>query len=119
MTSMTTSIAAPLIPFQVGDFVAELLWTDTLVFEVVAVTPRGIRVRRTSDADRRFVDKACDKGAFGLSVEWVEQVADEHAPVRQIRLRKDGTLRTSDSASPMRPATTRDGVPVRRIDHRF
>lgn len=105
----------------VGDYLSESLVTDTLVYEVVKVTAKTVTVRRMRSDGPAHTDEQCDKGAHGLSVMWEEQVANPHAETRTMRVRKDGTIRSGShaGASPFYPTRTINGVPVRRVDHRF
>jgi hypothetical protein len=101
---------------EVGDFVAETLVTDTLVYEVVGVTAATIKVRKTSDGDK-VTSKNVDGNPYPIV--WTSQVPDPDAPVRTVRYRKDGTFRSHRSGNPYRYATVIDGAPVRYTDYRF
>ena len=106
---------------KVGDFLEEFLVTDTIVWEVIKVTPKTVTLRKAISTDRRHEDLQCDTGAYGLAVYWEEVEAWHNGPTQNLRLRKDGSLKIGShtGASPLRPARRIDGVPVRRIDHRF
>lgn len=106
---------------QVGDFLSELLVTDTVVYEVIKVTKASITVRNTVTTGGSHKDEACDEGAHGLSVQWEEVASWHNGPTQTYRLRKDGSIRSGSHAGarPFRPAQKINGVPVRRVDHRF
>lgn len=102
--------------FEVGDFVEQLMVTDTLVFEVVKVTPHTITVRTTKE-NGRFHNRHPDGNPFPIT--FGERVSDPEGETSVLRRRKDGTFRKWNSAPPMRPARTVDGVPVNRTDYRL
>lgn len=106
---------------KAGDYLAESLVTDTLVYKVVKVTAKTVTVQRTKTSGNVHKDGKCDEGAYGLSVTWEEQVDNPDAKTRTLRVRKDGTIRAGShtGARPFRPARMIDGVPVRRVDYRF
>lgn len=106
---------------KVGDFLSELLVTDTIVYEVVKITKATVTVRPTMSGGAIYDDESCDKGANGLSVVWEEQLPNPHAKTRTLRVRKDGSIRMGSHTGnrPFRPARTINGVPVRRVDYRF
>jgi hypothetical protein len=97
-----------------AEFVYEVLFTDTRVYEVIARTPKTITVRSTRETGNRRTDESCDKGAYGLSVVWVEQEPDPDGFVCTVRERKDGTYRVG--SNPLRPVL---GTPERRVDYRY
>lgn len=102
----------------VGDFLSEPLVTDTLVWEVVKVTPRTITVRSTAEGEVVTNDH---RDGNPLPVTYTEAVSDPHGRTRTLRVRRDGTVRmgTHRGARPMYPTPTRGGVPVRRVDYRY
>ena len=106
---------------KVGDFLSESLVTDTLVYEVVKVTPKTVTVRPTLSGEKVHEDEACDKTSNGLGVVWQEQVPNPDAKARTLRVRKDGTIRAGShvGASPFYPTSKVNGVPVRRVDYRY
>ena len=106
---------------KVGDFLSELLVTDTVVYEVIKVTAKTVTVRNTITTGVSHEDLQCDTGAYGLAVYWEEVASWHNGPTQTLRVRKDGTLRSGNHAGarPFRPARTINGVPARRIDHRF
>lgn len=102
-------------------YLAQLLVTDTVVYEVVGRTPSTLKIRSTRDGERITRDTMVDGGTDPECppVVWTEQVPDEGAEVRTVRLRKDGTYRMHRSGNPLRPCAEIDGRPVRRTDYRF
>lgn len=102
-------------------YVAELLVTDTMVYEIVGRTPCTLKVRRTRDGEGVTRDTKVDGGTDPncLPVLWTEQVPDELARTQVVRLRNDGTYRMGRSANPLRPCGEINGKPVRRTDYRF
>lgn len=106
---------------KVGDFLEELLVTDTFVYEVVKVTKATVTVRNTIATDVSHKDEACDEGAYGLSVQWQEVASWHNGPTQTFRVRKDGSLRSGSHAGarPFRPAHRVNGVPCQRRDWRF
>jgi TRAP-type uncharacterized transport system substrate-binding protein len=100
---------------QVGDFLSSLLVTDTLVYEVVGVTPKTIKIRRAKDGE---VVRSENIDGNIYAVTYTGQVPNPAAAVRTVRLRKDGTYRIH-YWSALLPCHTIDGVPVRRTDYRY
>lgn len=102
-------------------FVAQLLVTDTMVYEVVGRTPCTLKLRRTRDGERITKDMLVDGADVPECppVLWTEQVPDEDAPVKVVRRRKDGTYRLFRTGYALHPCSEVDGRPVRRTDYRF
>lgn len=100
-------------------FVAALLVTDTLVYEIVKRTPQTLTLRRTKDGAHRERDTLVDGGTDpdAPPVIWTEQVPDPDGRTQLVRLRKDGTFRLY--GNPLRRCTEINGMPVRRTDYRF
>ena len=99
---------------EVGDFVAELLVTDTRVYEVVRRTAKTLTLRTTRETDRTRRDG--EEGAYGLRVVYTEVEADPEGRTFTVRLRKDGTYRYADYT---RPLYLVEGTPEARRDWRF
>lgn len=106
---------------KVGDFLAESLVTDTLVWEVIKITAKTVTVRATTGTGVVHKDEACDTTPNGLGVVWEEQAGNPDFITKTLRVRKDGSIRNGDHAGvrPLRPATMVNGQPCRRIDYRF
>ncbi len=108
--------------FQVGDFVSELLWTDTVTYEVVATTPKTITIRHTKDTGRgRSMGPEGNPYPIVLS----EVTSNPLGETKVLRLRKDGTFRTGEGMRSMwlahRCEFDNDGIksPVRKTDYSF
>lgn len=106
---------------KVGDFLSESLVTDSIVYEVIKVTPKTVTVRSTQDGESFHDDERCDKTANGLGVVWTERVSNPEGSTRTLRVRKDGTVRSGShvGARPFYPTNKIDGKPVSRRDWRF
>jgi hypothetical protein len=113
--SIQTNTPAPFAP-QVGDFVAETLVTDTVVYEVVAVTAKTIQVRTTRGTNN--VLKSENRGGNPYPVQWTEVLSDPTGKVRRLGKRKDGTFRWAANSGKFRAATLIDGKPVNYTDYR-
>lgn len=100
---------------RVGDFVTEVLVTDTVTYEVVAKTPKTLRIRRTRHGE---IVKRTNEGGNPYPCVWHEAVSDPGATERVVRLRKDGCYRSAKYGNPLRPATVIDGKPVSYTDYR-
>ena len=100
---------------KVGDFVSYTLVTDTVIYEVVGVTAKTIKVRGTRKGE---IIASENVGGNPYPVVYREAVSVIDYPVQTVRLRKDGTYRL-DSWSPLRPATMIDGKPVTVTDYRM
>lgn len=102
-------------------FLAALLVTDTVVYEIVGRTAQTLKLRHTRDGERVTRDTLVDGGTSPECppVLWTEQVPDPDGRVHVVRRRKDGTYRLHRSANALRPCTEIDGRPVRRTDYRF
>ena len=105
--------------YEVGDFVAERLYTDTKVWEVVAVSKSGttLTLRDTRRTGERELDRACDHsadGAYGVYRHFVE--SDEHGREVTVRRRKHGGFavgREGGSISKL------NGRAAERVDWRY
>lgn len=113
--------------FNIGDFVEELLVTDTRVYVVTFVTESGdsILLSVAPDGDRTWKD-AKRTTPQGYGVVWTEVVEPKAGAEEMRRLRrKDGTFRMGRNTSPLRPCRTyiplneTAPVPVRETDYRF
>lgn len=110
------------IELKPGMFLAESLVTDTIVYEITKVTPKGCWIRKTKNGETIERDARVDNNAF--PVIWTEQVPDPDAPEKLIRIRKRGWLKLADWGSPLGLARTienanGDKVPAKRTDYRF
>lgn len=107
------------MPVQPGDFLAEPLVTDTLVYEVIRVSPHGksIWVRRTIDNGQSKRDLNVDQGPY--PVVWNGQQPNPDGEIKRLGRRKDGSYRMYQGGSKLRPAPFVDGNPVRRVDYRY
>ena len=112
---------AETLTVEPGMFLSESLVTDSIVWEVVKVTPKSVTLRPTTEGDEITEDESCDKGANGLSVVWNERVSNPNAETRTLRVRKDGTIRFGShvGARPMYRTPMKNGKPVARRDNRF
>jgi hypothetical protein len=100
--------------FSVGDFVQEVLVTDTLVYEVTATTAKTMTVRRTRDTGTVASE---NRDGNPYPVVYTGQEPDPGGYTRLVRLRKDGTYRVG--SRPLRPAWRVDGQVVRYTDYRM
>lgn len=102
-------------------YVAALLVTDTMVYEIVGRTACTLKLRRTRDGEGVTRDTKVDGGTDPdcPPVLWREQVPDELARAQVVRLRKDGTYRMHRSGNPLAPCCEINGKPARRTDYRF
>ncbi len=111
----------------VGAFVAKTFVTDTKVYVIVKRTAKTITVRPASEGERRWSEPSANPQ---WPVVYTEQVAmsDEAAaeaakhsffPIdRTCRINKLGQF-ALDGGRPFYPATTIDGVAVRRTDYSY
>lgn len=106
--------------FKVGDFVEELLVTDTMVYEVTFVTEsgNGILIKRTADSSHQWKDEKRTTPE-GYGVVWIEQMSTPHTEERKLRRRLDGAFRIGRNSNPIRPCRRHEGVPVSETDYRF
>lgn len=102
--------------YQPGQFLAEPLVTDTLIYEIVKVTPKSVVVRRTKDGGKPIRDLKVDQSDY--PVLWTPQVPDESRELRRLYIRANGSLRFGNG-NKLRPAPEIDGQPVRRVDYRY
>jgi hypothetical protein len=96
-------------------FVAETLYTDSRVYEIVKRTPRTLTLRHTAQGP---ILRREDWSGGGYPQVWHEAVSDFRGGTFVVRLRKDGTYRTGTSSRPLRPAQYIDGKPVDFTDYR-
>jgi hypothetical protein len=101
---------------QTGDYVEELLWTDTRVYEVVGRTERTVTLRHTQ---RGPVVKNQTINGNPYPVTFYAAMPSPDATGFVLRRRKDGTYRTGRGMNPLRPASVIDGQPVQRVDYRY
>lgn len=101
--------------FAPGNFLTELLYTDTIGWEVVSTTPCSITVR---GAHRGDVVRHDHIGGNPYPVTYYALSSDTEAPVRTLRRRKDGTFRTVRGGSPLMLADRIDGHAVEKVDYR-
>ena len=114
-TTDLTNVLAP------GDYLAEYLVTDTIVYEVVKVTPKTVTLRETKKTGEVYVDETQDVGGYGLTVNWHACGPDTEGRTFTRRLNKNGKVMAGNHA---RAAASRipnkvNGKPVARIDWRF
>ena len=86
---------------KVGDFLVYTMWTDTRGYEVVGVTPKGIKLRLTVDGPKVTSE---NRDGNPYPCVWEEMLPDPDGEVFLLRRRKDGTFRVADWANPLRPA---------------
>ena len=112
---------AETLTVEPGMFLSESLVTDSIVWEVVKVTAKSVTLRPTAEGDEITEDENCDKGAYGLSVVWIERKSNPEAKTRTLRVRKDGSVRIGNhtGARPLYKTPTKDGKPVARRDWRM
>lgn len=110
-----TDVLAP------GDYLAEYLVTDTIVFEVVKVTPKTVTLRETKYSGEVYVDEKQDVGAYGFTVNWRACEPDTTARTFTRRLNKNGQVMAGNHAhaAAYRIPNMVNGKPVARIDWRF
>lgn len=128
-TTTTTPTTAPLsgpelvardssgeFAVRAGSYLSEVLVTDTRVYEVVKVTAKTARLRRTKDGDAHR-DMMVDQGPY--PVMWIDQMPNPSAEEFTVRLTKDGRLRVR-GGNPLYPTGTGpSGLPARRVDYRY
>lgn len=114
-TTDLTNVLAP------GDYLAEYLVTDTIVYEVVKVTPKTVTLRGTKYSGEVYVDENQDIGGHGLTVNWRACEPDTTARTFTRRLNKNGQVMAGNHAraAAYRIPNTVNGKPVSRIDWRF
>ena len=105
---------------QPGMFLEKSLFSDTVVMEVVKVTPKTVTLRNTARGEQNFVDESCDNNNL-YSAMWQEQVADPEGKTFTVRLSKAGTLKAGNyaRAGVYRTARLINGTPVARVDYRY
>jgi hypothetical protein len=107
--------------FKTGDFVEELLVTDTRVYEVTYVSESGdsILINPAREGDRKWKDEKRTTPT-GYGVVWHERLSSSNTLAeRGLRRRLDGAFRTGRNTHPIRPCRTHEGVPVSETDYRF
>jgi len=108
--------------YSVGDFIHELLVTDTIVWEVIARTPKTITIRNTQ---RTGNQKNHSNGSpYPIVYCEVGSLKDNLATTHTLRLRNDGSFRVHRSSRDLLPAPTMDfgsGIPTPydRTDYSF
>ena len=90
--------------YRTGDFLSELLYTDTLIWEVVATTAKTITIRGTRRTDKA---KSSDNGS-PYPIVYCEVGSDPTRETKVVKLRKDGTFRTGRGMNPLYPAPKMD-----------
>lgn len=100
----------------VGNFVEYTMVTDTQVFEIVGITPSGLRIRGTVTGELKHSE---NRDGNPYPVVWRECLPCPEAVTQLVRRRKDGTYRIASWAGRLRPAQMIDGVPVKFTDYRF
>lgn len=101
-------------------YVAALLVTDTIVYEIIGRTACTLKLRPTRDGEGVTRDTMVDGGTDPdcPPVLWTEQVPDEAASVIVVRRREDGSYRIR-RGNPLAPCCEINGKPARRTDYRF
>lgn len=94
-------------------YVAQTLVTDTMVWEIIGRTPKGLKLRSTRSGGTVETD------GNSPPVVWTEQLSDPDGLVKSVRLRQDGTYRTGQGANPLHPCRMIDGKPVSRTDYKW
>ena len=101
----------------VGDFLQYTLVTDTVVVEVVKKTDKTLWLRTTQVGEKVRVDNV-DGNPYPVIYD--EILANpETGKVFKLRERKNGGFRYAETYGTIYPATTIDGVPVKRTDYRY
>ena len=110
-----TDVLAP------GDYLREALVTDTIVYEVVKVTPKTVTLRETKKTSEVYVDERCDTGANGLTVNWRACEPNPEGRTFTRRLNKNGKVMAGSHARAAAYSIPNmvNGKPVARIDWRF
>ena len=114
-TTDLTNVLAP------GDYLAEYLVTDTIVYEVVKVTPKTVTLRETKKTGEVYVDETQDVGGYGLTVNWHACGPDTEGRTFPRRLNTNGKVMAGNHAraAAYRIPNKVNGKPVARIDWRF
>ena len=114
-TTDLTNVLAP------GDYLAEYLVTDTIVYEVVKVTPKTVTLRETKHTGEVYRDERCDVGVYGATVSWHVCGPDTEGRTFTRRLNKNGKVMAGNHvrAAAYRIPNKVNGKPVARIDWRF
>lgn len=113
---MTYTTAAQPSTFHVGDFVSEVLVTDTRVYRIAKRTEKVLYLQPCGQGEK-ISHENIDGNPY--PVVYTEAVPYEGAELRRVGLRADGTFRTCRSGAPLRPAHMIDGKPVTRTDYRY
>lgn len=105
---------------QPGMFLESTLFSDTVVMEVVKVTPKTATLRYTAQGEKSFIDDRCDNNNL-YSATWQERAADPEGKTITVRLTKVGTLKAGNyaRAGVYRTARLVNGTPVARVDYRY
>lgn len=113
-----TDLAAVIKP---GDFLSAPLVTDTVVYEVIKVTPKTVTMRETTSVPGAYTDESCDIGGYGTAVMWHPVAPNEKGRTMTRRISKDGILKIGSyaRAGKFSKCMLVNGQPVKRIDHRY
>lgn len=104
---------------KVGDFVQELLVTDTRAYEVVCIT-KGGGLRLLSTVYGETVKRDYPGGPFPVSyTEVLSIVRCEGLRSRLVKPRKDGTYRMYEGGNPLRLCMKVEGTYVTKTDYRM
>lgn len=95
-------------------FVSETLVTDTVTYEIVGRTPKGLKLRGMRHGE--MVKREMRGGP--MPCDWDEAVSDSGGREFLVKLRKDGTYRIG-GGRPLRPATMVNGKPTFYTDYRM
>ena len=99
---------------KVGDFLAYTMVTDTIIYEVVAVTEHTIKIRLTEDGPNHWKGDETN----GYPIVYTQQVSNPRSQTVTKRANKDGRFRATPSRM-FYPAPMHEGVPVRKVDYSF
>ena len=101
-----------------GEFVSEMLETDTIVYQVVASTAKSLTLQRTLSG--RLMENAPNNVSYHQAVPWLNLPVDIAGEVQiRLRRRQDGTFRRRKRAHAIGPAFYIRDVPVTRTDYSF
>lgn len=100
---------------KVGDFLSEILVTDTRIYEIIKITAKTVTLR---DTKRGAVVRSVNIGGNPYPVSYEAAESLPTALTRTRRIRKDGSIKMANWGHPMYPAQTIDGIPVSRTDYR-
>lgn len=110
-------VTRPQVPVEEAAYLESLLFTDTVVYQVMGRTAKTLTLRDTREGD---VAKSENRDGNPYPVVWTyAEDFPESERTFTVRLRKDGTYRIADWAHPLQPARMIDGRPVAFTDYRY